>query len=118
LVKKNPDMIELYSPGSEAELALIKSIFDAEHIHYYVRNDHFGSLEVGPLPIRFFNEKMIFVWDDQLGIAKELLKDFLKKTESKVGKFKDEYSFLDKVRMFLEFLLFNWVMRGSKRHKK
>ena len=111
-------MIELYSPGSEAELALIKSIFDAERIHYYIRNDHFGSLEVGPLPIRLFNEKMIFVQDDQFGSAKELLWDFLEKTKSKVGKFKDEYSFLDKVRMFLEFVLFGWIMRGSKRRKK
>ena len=111
-------MIELYSPGSETELALIKSILDAEHIHYFVKNDHFGSLEVGPLPIRLFNAKMILVREDQFGIAKELLKDFLEKTESKAGKFKDEYSFLDKVRMFLEFLLFGWIMRGSKRHKK
>jgi hypothetical protein len=111
-------MIGLYSPGSEAELALIKSILDAEHIHYFVKNDHFGSLEVGPLPIWLFNAKIIIVREDQFGIAKELLEDFLEKTKGKVGRFKNEYSLFDKIRMFLEFFVFGWIMQGSKRRKK
>ena len=53
-------MIKRYSPDSEAELVLIKSLFDAEDIHYFVLNDHFGPLKVGPR-IDLFNTKVIYV---------------------------------------------------------
>jgi hypothetical protein len=56
-------MIDLYSPQNEAELALLKSILEGEGIYYFVRNDNFGSLEVGPR-IGLFNTKMIQVQDD------------------------------------------------------
>ena len=45
---KRQSMIKLYSPDTESELAVLKSLFDAEGIHYFVLNDHFGTLRVGP----------------------------------------------------------------------
>ncbi len=41
-------MTGLYSPRNEVEVALLKSIFDAEGIEYFARNGHFVSLRVGP----------------------------------------------------------------------
>ena len=53
-------MHKLYSPDNDAELALIKSLLDAEGIHYFVHNDHFGTLRVGPR-IELLNTKTIMV---------------------------------------------------------
>lgn len=57
-------MKKFYTPDSEAELAVIKSVLDAEKINYFVHNDNFGSLEVG-LRIDLYNVKTIWVRDDQ-----------------------------------------------------
>jgi len=109
-------MIELYSPQNEPELALLRSILDAEGIEYFVANDMFGSMEVG-LSIRLFNKKTIMVRDDQFERAKELLSDYMENTREKDKVVRSKYSLFDKVRMVLEFLLFGWVMPGRKRGK-
>lgn len=41
-------MIKIYSPTDELELAMIRGVFDTEGIHYFVHNDNFGSMRVGP----------------------------------------------------------------------
>ena len=110
-------MVELYSPQNEPELALLRSILDAEEIEYYVKNDMFGSMEVG-LPIRLFNKKTIMVRDDRHERAKELLADYLKNTGGEKEEPGVKYSTFDKVRMVLEFFLFGWIMPGRKRGKK
>jgi Putative prokaryotic signal transducing protein len=51
-------MKKLYSPNNDSELVLIKSILDGEGIQYFVHNDHFGTLKVGPR-IELFNAKTI-----------------------------------------------------------
>jgi len=109
-------MIKLYSPQNEVELALLKSILDSEGIRYFVRNDNFGSLEVGPR-IGLFNAKMIEVQDDQYERAKELLADYLDKTEKKTEDPENKYSLFDKIRMVFEVLLFGWIMPGRKKTK-
>ena len=109
-------MLELYSPNNEVELAMLKSILDAEGINYFVRNEKFGSLEIGP-KIELFNKKMIMVQDDQYEKAKELLSDYLKSTEEEFVPLKEKYSFLDKLRMAIEFVLFGWIMPGSRKDK-
>ena len=53
-------MKKLYSPNNDSELALIKSILDGEGIQYFVHNDHFGTLKVGPR-IELLNAKTIMV---------------------------------------------------------
>jgi len=40
--------VEIHSPDSEVEALLLKSIFDAAGIEYFVKNDTFGSLAIGP----------------------------------------------------------------------
>jgi hypothetical protein len=108
--------VNLYSPKNETELSLIKSILDSEEISYFVRNDNFGSLEVGP-HIGLYNGKMIQVQDDQYEKAKELLSDYLEKTNVPIENTLKNYSLFDKIRMVIEFFVFGWVMPGKIKHK-
>ena len=110
-------MIKLYFPKNEVELSFIKSIFDGEKLPYFVRNDHFGSLKVGP-KIDLFNAKTIMVDENHFDHAKELLDDFLKSVESTPDTAKPEYSVFDKIRMIIEVVLFSWIMPGKKRSLK
>jgi len=107
-------MIDLYSPKNEVELALLKSILDAEGINYFVRNDNFGSMEVGP-QIDLYNKKMIVVQDNQHENAKELLADYLERTGKKIEDPDKNYTLFDKLRMTIEVLLFGWIMPGKKK---
>ena len=109
-------MKNLYRPKSEVELVLIKSIFEGEDIHYFVHNDHFGSLEIGP-QIELYNAKMIMVHDDQYDRAKDILNDFLRNTIEDSVNSKSQYSLSDKIRMIIETILFTWFIPGKKRKK-
>jgi len=106
---------QLYSPQNEVELTLLKSILDAEGISYFIRNDNFGSLEVGPR-IGLLIAKMIEVRDDQYETAKELLTDYLEKTHEHIEEPCKKYSMFDKIRMVIEFLIFGWIMPGKIKH--
>lgn len=108
--------VNLYTPLNEMELSLIKSILDGEGIRYFVRNDNFGSLEVGPR-ISLFNGKMVTVPEDRYEEAKELLADFIAKTRQPAGNTLKGYSLFDKLRMVVEFLFFGWVMPGKARRR-
>lgn len=109
-------MKNLYSPKNEVELALIKSIFEGEDIHYFVHNDHFGSLEIGP-QIELYNAKMIMVQEDQYERAKDILADFFSNINEDSVNSKSQYSLSDKIRMIIETILFAWFIPG-KRCKK
>ena len=65
-------MIKLYSPHDLAELASIESILEGERIPYFIHNDHFGSLEIGP-QIDINNKKTIMVNQEYQERAKELI---------------------------------------------
>ncbi len=106
------EMINLYSPNNEMELAMIKSILDSEDINYFVKNENFGSLEVGP-QIALFNKRMIIVQDDHHDRASELVKDYLNEIAEK-DEPEEGYSIFDKTRMAIEVLLFGWLMPGRK----
>ncbi len=110
-------MIKIYSPKDELELSFIKSILDGEGIQYFIFNDHFGSLKIGP-NIPMVNEKVIMVHEENLESAKELLSEFLYNTEPEPSSSSSKYSFVDKIRLILEFLLFGWIMPGRKWPKK
>lgn len=110
-------MIELYSPQDPTELSIIKSVLNVEGINYYVRNDNFGSLWAGPV-IDLYNKKMIFVQDDQHELARELLKDFIDKTDDPEETPSVKYSTFDKIRMTIEALLFTWMIPGKRKKKK
>src|SRR3990172_9597512 len=104
--------VNLYSPRNEVELALLKSILESERISYFVRNDNFGSLEVGPR-IGLYNGKMIQVEDDKYERAGELLSDYLGAIEAKTAKSERKYSATDIFRMLIEFILVGWIMPGK-----
>ena len=109
--------VNLYSPRNEVELALLKSILESEHISFFVRNDNFGSLEVGP-QVGLYNGKMIQVEDDKYERAGELLSDYLGTIEAKTTKSERKYSAPDIFRMLMEFILFGWIMPGKMSHKQ
>ena len=110
-------MIKLYTPENELELSFIKSIFDGEDIPYFVLNDHFGSLQIGP-HIPQVNMKTIMVPEDVAEQAKELLLDFITKAESGGTEPATEYTLKDKIRVLLEVLIFSWAMPGRRWNRK
>lgn len=117
---QEPDYVKyvhLYSPLNGIELMLLRSILDSERINYYVRNDNFGSLEVGPY-IGLFNAKMIEVQDDQYEQARELLADYFEKTSKEKDEPTKSFSLFDKIRMVIEVFVFGWLMPGRARTKK
>jgi hypothetical protein len=103
-------MIKLYSPHNQAEFALIESILEEDNIPYFIHNNHFGSLEIGPL-IDIYNKKTIMIEEAHEERARELLQDFLAATATI-----PPYSIFDKIRMAFETLFFGWFMPG--RHRK
>jgi hypothetical protein len=114
-VYSNSLMKKLYSPQNEAELAVMRSILDGEKIHYFVHNDHFGTMRIGP-KIDLFNAKSIMVFEAHFERASELISDYLNNVQSEI--FKSEYSLKDKIRMIIETLLFSWFIPGKKWRKK
>lgn len=107
-------MIKLYSPRDPAELALIESILEGEDIPYFIQNDHFGSLEIGP-PIDMFNVKTIMIEEAYEERARELLQEFLAATKEETAEIRS-YPIFDKIRMAFEALFFAWYIPG--RHWK
>ncbi|MGD8562675.1 MAG: DUF2007 domain-containing protein [Desulfarculaceae bacterium] len=107
-------MKKVFSPENDAELALIISLLEGEGIEYFVHNDHFGALKIGP-PIDMFNVKTIMVPEGQFDLAKEIIEDFLAKTQEAPDSVKAGYSLGDKVRMILETVLFGWFIPGKRR---
>ena len=110
-------MKKLYKPENELELSLIKSLFESEGIQYFVHNDHFGSLKIGP-QIDLFNAKMLMVPEEQYAKANELLTDYLRNIqEEETEVFQSQYSLMDKIRMLIEAVIFGWFIPGKKRRK-
>ncbi len=107
-------MTPLCYPTNEADLALVKSLLVAEDIPYFVHNDHFGSLVPAPI-IPLYNAKTVFVAKTDLARAKEIIANI----EDPAPELKDVadrgHSIADKVRMFLEVVLFGWIMPGRRK---
>lgn len=110
-------MIKLFSPENEVQLALAKSLLEAEGIPFFVHNDHFGSLYVG-IQIEYLNRKTIMVDEVYEARAKEVIVDFLGQDSAEPAPEKETYSAWDKLRMVLEGLFFGWVVPGKRRRTK
>jgi hypothetical protein len=110
-------MKKLYSPNNDSELALIKSILDGEGIQYFVHNDHFGTLKVGPR-IELLNAKTIMVAETHFEESKEIIDDFLKNIQEPAENTKSKYSIRDKIRMVIEAILFTWFVPGNRWNKR
>ena len=109
-------MRKLYSPRDEAELAIIRSLLEAEGIDCFVHNDHFGSLRPGP-QIPLYNAKTVIVADDDFVRASELIAELHERSKA-APLTAPEYSLFDKIRMFLEAALFAWIMPGTRKRKR
>lgn len=109
-------MIKLFSPENEVQLALAKSLLEAEGIPFFVHNDHFGSLYVG-IQIEFLNRKTIMVDEAYEARAREVMADFLDNACPEPVPETGKYSVSDKLRMIAEGLLFGWVVPGKRRRR-
>ena len=110
-------MIKVYVPRNEVELAFIRTLLEGEEIPYFVHNDHFGSLWVGPV-IELYNAKTIMVDEKHSDRAKELISDYLQNIQGKSVHSESKYSLRDRIRMLIEVVLFAWIMPGRKWRRK
>ena len=107
-------MKNLYKPENEVELSLIKSILESENIPYFVSNDHFGSLYIGP-QIDLYNAKMIMVDEAYYDRSKDLIDDFLNSVRKGSETPNIKYSLFDKIRMVFEAFIFMWFIPGKRK---
>lgn len=109
-------MIKIYSPNDELELSMIRGVLDTEGIHYFIHNDHFGSMRVGP-QIDLFNKKAIMVAPEDVARAQEIISNLLERQFPEKEERK-QYSIAQKLRMVFEAVFFGWFIPGKKRHKR
>ena len=98
-------------------MAILKSLFNAEEIHYFDLNDHFGSLRVGP-KIDLFNAKIIYVSEIDLERAIDIFREFYENLKKDNEKFKSSYSLPHKIRMVAETLVLGWIIPGNRWNRK
>ncbi len=65
--------VEVYRPGDQQELMLLKALLDAEGVRYYVINENFNSI----LPVAGVGEMRLMVEQERVRDCLELLKDAL-----------------------------------------
>ena len=108
-------MIKIYSPTDELELALVRGVLDSEGIHYFVHNDYFGSMRVGP-QIDLLNKKTIMVSLEDAERVKTIISDLLNR-ELPEETIDEKYTASQKLRMILEAIVFGWFIPGRKRRR-
>jgi len=106
-------VIKLHHPATEIELALLRSLLEANHIPHYVHNDHFGTMRTGPR-IPLLNRKTIMVAPQHAEAARSVLEVYLESASPPGEPQRQRYSWLDKLRMCCEFLLFWWFIPGNR----
>lgn len=103
---------ELCAIRNPSEQALIESLLMWHGIEYLIHNDHFGSLEVGPI-IPLFNQKTVLVGPEDLPAARELLREGMRSDREPESKATARLS--GRLRPFLETLFFGWFIPGRRR---
>jgi hypothetical protein len=94
---------------------MIRGLLDAETIRYFVLNDYFGSMRVGP-QIDLVNKKTIMVAPEDHDRAKEIITDFLQCNAEPEG-VDQQYSFWEKLRMVIEALVLPGLYRAGSAPK-
>jgi len=107
-------MIKIYVSHDEVELSLIRGLLDSEHIHYFIHNDHFGSMQVGP-QIELFNKKAVMVDVADVDRARHVIEEFLGRELPEDVEVIWDYTLGQKIRIIVETLLFGWFVPGKKR---
>ena len=113
LVPVYENLLWLYSPRSEGELALLRAILQWAGIRHFVHNNYFGALPVGP-DIDLLNRRTIMVPERHAEEARDLLLDYLDVTS------KNQLPLLarDRIRVILEVVVFGWFLPGKMRSRK
>ncbi len=101
-------LVPLCAPRTSAELAVVRSLLQAEGISHFVHNEHFGALEVGPF-IPLLNVRTVLVPADELDRARGLLVP----TEPAEGP-APSYAWTDRLRVLLEGILLGWVIPNRR----
>jgi hypothetical protein len=102
-------MVNVYSPQNEMELINLRPILAAYEVPFFVHNDHYGSMRIGPR-IELLNVKTIQVPVEHAGRAKELIEDYLAATRSISTRLPVWHA----IRMVLEIILFGWFVPYRK----
>ena len=104
-------MHKLYSPETELDLVFLKSLLEAEKIPYFVHNDTYGTMKMGPR-IELFNAKTLFVSEYDKEKAYGLVEFYLnnQKYDTEAPSKKSAYSIKSKLRVIIEFLVFSWFI--------
>jgi len=106
-------MRKIFTPENEVDLAFVRGLLDEAGIRYFVHNDHFGSLRIGPV-IPLFNEKTVMVAAEDEVRARAVIDAFFAETAAAADEARRDYSWKDLVRMAFEFLIFGWIMPGKR----
>ncbi len=110
-------MINIYSPNDEVELSMIRGLLESEGVNFYVHNDHYGSMEIGPR-IDLINKKTVLVAPEDADRARLIISDFL---ESSTPEETEEVLSIRSVRnseWFLRQCYFAGLFRAEKGGKK
>ena len=104
----------LCSPSTSVELAVVESLLNAEKIPYFVHNEHFGGLEVGPA-IPLVNERAVFVSEEDFERASGIIAvpPSLPDATPTGG----SVSVFAKLRMVVEVLLLGWLLPAQRKHR-
>ncbi len=109
-------MVELDVPRSETELLVLRGVLEGAGFLYFVKNDQFGSLAIGP-QIDHYNRKTILVHEDHFEEARALLADLRAATAGAELEPAPRPGFGTVLRMVLELVLFGWIVPG-RRHRR
>lgn len=105
-------MQKIFTPESEIELIMIKGLLEAARIPFYVQNEHFGGLYIGP-QIQHFNQRTIMVPPEYVARSKEIIAEFIASQQHPEpvppppGK---KNSAGEKLRLLAEALMFCWIV--------
>ncbi len=113
-------MQKIFTPDNEIELIMVKGLLEAAQIPFYVQNEHFGGLYIGP-QIQHFNQRAIMVAPEYAARSKEIIAEFLA-TQQQEGPEAfappKRTSVLEKLRLLGEVLLCGWIVPRKQRRKK
>ncbi|MGC9519101.1 MAG: DUF2007 domain-containing protein [Desulfuromonadaceae bacterium] len=105
-------MQKIFTPENEIELVMVKGLLEAAQIPFYVRNDHFGGLYIGP-QIQHFNQRAIMVPPEYAARSKEIIAEFIatqQQVEPEPPARTERTPLLEKLRLLGEALLFCWIV--------
>lgn len=106
-------MIKLHAVENEVELSFLISLLEEASIGYWVDNDHFSTIYMGSM-ITPASAKTIYVAEENLPLARQLVDDFLVKTAPPPDSKGNGYSWPDRLRMVMEFIFSGRFVKGRR----